>query len=215
MRQLRQKSEYLRPAVIIVITVIVLAALTGCLFAENPNGSGAEIGAPGESAEVSGAEIEALYESVSTYVSEHGLEDSITLQHTSDLLLITLRSDAWFSYISRRVEVMPDMQLVGADIARMLADSFNPENPFLITVTGHTESVPVHPMGRYSSFWALSFDWAASILEILVFNSHLDPRFFYARGCGEESPIADNNTPEGRQANRRIEITVSLGSGLA
>jgi outer membrane protein OmpA-like peptidoglycan-associated protein len=35
----------------------------------------------------------------------------------------------------------------------------------------------------------------------------MDQRIISA-GMGEHHPIADNSTPEGRQANRRVEITL-------
>jgi len=45
---------------------------------------------------------------------------------------------------------------------------------------------------------------------LLITDSGLDPSYFYARGCGEERPIASNDTPEGRQLNRRVEVMISL-----
>lgn len=221
-----QKTGRLRRIAIVAVVAIAIAAQTGCWSEKTPGANGAEMGAQSETLDTSGAEsgaqngatnaksaeIEALYESVLSYVSGHGLGDITSLQQSSDSLFITISGDACFP--PGRAVVLPEMQLVCADIAQILADTYNPENPFVIVVTGHTEDVPANPAGhRHASLWALSFDRAASILEILITRSNLDQGYFYARGSGEERPIAPNDTPEGRQANRRIEIVISSRNG--
>lgn len=71
-----------------------------------------------------------------------------------------------------------------------------------IEIGGHTDSV-----GDYSSNQVLSEDRAQSVEEALV-DLGVDPRRLSAVGYGEERPIADNFSAEGRAQNRRVEFTV-------
>jgi chemotaxis protein MotB len=46
-------------------------------------------------------------------------------------------------------------------------------------------------------------------LAILLEKGNLDPTHFSTRGYGEYAPVASNDTPEGRQMNRRVELLIS------
>jgi chemotaxis protein MotB len=46
------------------------------------------------------------------------------------------------------------------------------------------------------------------VVRYFVEELGLDPTKFTATGNGEFQPVGDNNTPEGRQRNRRIEIKI-------
>lgn len=72
----------------------------------------------------------------------------------------------------------------------------------IITVEGHTDSVGTDVANRQ-----LSQDRADAIRTFLV-NLGMQSDRVLAVGKGRLSPIADNNTPEGRAVNRRIEIIV-------
>ena len=52
----------------------------------------------------------------------------------------------------------------------------------------------------------LSFDRARAILEYFSAFGGLDKSKFEIFGMGDKFPIANNNTEEGRRANRRIEL---------
>ena len=46
----------------------------------------------------------------------------------------------------------------------------------------------------------------ARSVEVFLINEGIDPERLSSQGLGESRPIADNATPEGRAANRRVEL---------
>jgi len=159
--------------------------------------------------EISNPEMDALAASIQNYINENGLGDSIALLYNGDELMLTLANDVWFDSGSAVIsEGMKEYALV---IAQLIADTFNPEKPFNIVVSGHTDNIPIHTP-QYPSNWYVSMDRATNFLELLIHDSDINPYYFSAKGCGEERPIASNDTPEGRQANRRVEVMISLAS---
>jgi hypothetical protein len=76
-----------------------------------------------------------------------------------------------------------------------------------VIIDGHTDSNPIHTK-EFASNVELSHARAASVLDYLVKETGLDLEQFSAFGWGELRPIASNNTNDGRQANRRVEIQV-------
>ena len=71
-----------------------------------------------------------------------------------------------------------------------------------LVVTGHTDSVGDEPANQ-----ALSYARASVVADFLV-RGGIDPARIQARGVGGSEPIADDSTPEGREANRRIQATL-------
>ncbi len=80
---------------------------------------------------------------------------------------------------------------------------------FEIGVAGHTDSSRILKSSTRQAFatnWHLSGARARVAMELLMQASGFPPSRFHFRGYGEHRPDADNSTPEGRAANRRIEI---------
>jgi chemotaxis protein MotB len=76
-----------------------------------------------------------------------------------------------------------------------------------ILIQGHTDNVPINtPL--FPSNWELSTKRATNVVVYLIESLNLDPSKLTATGNGEYRPIGDNNTAEGRQKNRRIEIMI-------
>jgi len=74
-------------------------------------------------------------------------------------------------------------------------------NPGLnLSVEGHTDSV-----GSPASNKTLSEDRAKSVVTALINKGISADRLSFA-GLGQDKPIADNNTEEGRAKNRRVEL---------
>ncbi len=76
---------------------------------------------------------------------------------------------------------------------------------YLIRIEGHTDSIPISTP-RYRSNWELSADRANRIVKYLITRYNFSPERLSASGYGEFKPIRSNDTEEGREQNRRIEI---------
>jgi len=76
-----------------------------------------------------------------------------------------------------------------------------------ISIEGYTDNEPIKYSG-WKSNWELSAARAMSVLHYLVDEKQIDSHRVQATGFGEYKPIASNDTPEGRQKNRRVEIVV-------
>ncbi len=94
----------------------------------------------------------------------------------------------------------------GADAIKKLAKVLEAHPDIRILVEGHTDNVPYSGKGNLSDNWDLSAKRATSIVRIFTSNSTVDPKRITAAGRGEFSPIASNDTAEGRSKNRRTEI---------
>ncbi len=89
---------------------------------------------------------------------------------------------------------------------KKMASFFNRENTFKIIVSGHTDNTPIHN-SQFSSNWELSVARALSVAKFLI-SADVDPLRISVEGYGQYRPIEDNYYIEGRQANRRVEISL-------
>jgi chemotaxis protein MotB len=74
-------------------------------------------------------------------------------------------------------------------------------------VEGHTDNVPYHN-GVLLDNWDLSVKRATAVVRILQTQYGLDPVKMSAAGRSEYVPVTNNDTPEGRAANRRTRIVI-------
>ena len=71
-----------------------------------------------------------------------------------------------------------------------------------VTVEGHTDST-----GRPEYNQKLSEHRADAVRDLLV-QYGVPPSRLSIKGYGASHPVADNSTPEGRQANRRVQLEI-------
>ena len=78
----------------------------------------------------------------------------------------------------------------------------------VIQVQGHTDNVPIKGRlaAHFPTNWELSAARAVNVVRFLQEEAGLDPQSLSATGLSEYRPRATNDTNEGRQKNRRIEI---------
>ena len=75
---------------------------------------------------------------------------------------------------------------------------------YRIEIEGHTDAV-----GTDEYNLKLSQDRAESVRYFVVQSGIAENRIVGTRGLGEVRPVATNDTPEGRQMNRRVEIVIA------
>jgi len=96
--------------------------------------------------------------------------------------------------------VRPESSPTLKEIAQMLT-----EHPDLtLTIEGHTDNV-----GSAQANHELSHKRAAAVKAALVSTYSIDAARLTSTGFGDKKPIAKNDTPEGRQQNRRVELVKS------
>ena len=101
-----------------------------------------------------------------------------------------------------------DLKQDGKNMLRKIASVINQEaSDNEIGVEGHTDNVPIKHSG-WKSNWELSAARATSVLHYLVSDCGLAPDKLSATGYGEYRPVKSNDTKEGKQANRRVEIII-------
>jgi len=122
-----------------------------------------------------------------TGVSVTRIGDNITLNMPGNVTFATNSSD-----------LSPGFFDVLTSVSKVL-DEFDKT---VVEVAGHTDST-----GSDQYNQALSERRAASVAQYLR-NQGVDDRRLLTIGLGETMPVADNSTEAGRQANRRVEITM-------
>jgi chemotaxis protein MotB len=96
-----------------------------------------------------------------------------------------------------------EVQAGAYDTLAKVADLINMYGNRQILIVGHTDAE-----GGTLDNLKLSERRAESVKRFLVDNFALPPGRLSTEGLGEASPIASNATPDGRRANRRVEVVV-------
>lgn len=129
-------------------------------------------------------------------------DKDIRLKMNEKGLVITFVADVLFDSGKAKIK---SGAFGGLDkVARILQENVPQLN---IGIEGHTDNVPIKSSG-WKSNWELSTARALSVLHYLVDEKDISPDRVSAIGYGEYKPVASNDTKEGRQLNRRVEIVI-------
>ena len=124
----------------------------------------------------------------------------ISLRTTPDGLVVSLQELGFFD--SGSATLRPS----SLDAVARLATILN-RRSCRVRVEGHTDPVPIHT-AKFDSNWELSTARAAGLVKLLIQQYGFDPQALSAGGYAEFHPVAPNNTPEGRRANRRLDVII-------
>jgi len=119
-------------------------------------------------------------------------------------LVITLSGDAFFDPGSAvlKKEVRPVLEKV-ANVVNSVSN--------LVRIEGHTSAWPVGTATAargYATNWELSSARSVNVLRYLTEEVEVEPKKLSSVAFGEQRPLDDNNTPEGRAYNRRVDVVI-------
>lgn len=117
-----------------------------------------------------------------------------------DFIIVEISNALLFQ--SGRAEVKPEFEPVAASIAAALDAERGP-----IRIVGHTDNVKPKKTSAFKSNFDLSVARAQSV-EKMIAAHFSDPSRTKVEGKGEDEPIADNATPDGRAKNRRVDVMI-------
>lgn len=129
-----------------------------------------------------------------------GLTEKVTVELEERGIVFRLADTVLFDI--GKDELRPEAREVLLKVGELLSDLDNP-----IRVEGHTDNWPISTP-RFPSNWELSTGRATSVVRFLIEEAGMNPKQLQAAGYGEYHPIADNDTPEGRQSNRRVDVII-------
>jgi chemotaxis protein MotB len=128
-----------------------------------------------------------------------GLPDGMVVQRTETAVVVQLRDNVLFA--PGHADLVPAGRDVLARVAAVLAGL-----PGEVDVEGHTDDRPI-ASSRFASNWELSAARAARVARELV-AAGVPAGKVRAVGYADTRPVADNGTPAGRAANRRVTLTI-------
>lgn len=79
--------------------------------------------------------------------------------------------------------------------------------PYPIAIEGYTDNEPIETP-QYPSNWELSSARAAAVARVLS-SFGVEQTQMSVTGYGEQYPVADNKTEEGRARNRRVNVIIA------
>lgn len=84
-----------------------------------------------------------------------------------------------------------------------------------VRVEGHTDSAPPRRIAdSFPTNWELSAARALAVLNVLVEEGGVSRERAFAAAYGQYRPVTENTSPEGREANRRVDIVILPPVGI-
>jgi chemotaxis protein MotB len=141
------------------------------------------------------------YDELVQNLSKEVEKGELQVKQYKNMLSVDLASRIFFD--SGKVTLRKE----GKAVLKKVGDALKGYENKIIRVVGHTDNVPVTKSLRktFPSNWDLSVARAANVVRFLQ-EVGVPPERMVAAGRAEYDPVAPNDTSEGRQKNRRIEI---------
>ena len=160
----------------------------------------AQAAAAAEKARAEVARQQEVYQSLQQTFAKEQQQNQVRIEMLKSGVKVNLDNEILFPSGSA------ELNANGVDVLKRAAEELK-KSTYQTLVAGFTDNVAISGklMDRYPSNWELAGARAASVVRLLAAEG-VPPEQMLAISFGENSPIASNDTPEGRKRNRRIEI---------
>lgn len=143
---------------------------------------------------------------VSSAMSDLIKSDLVVVRRRGTTIEVEIRTDILFPSGSATLSA------TAVDVIKKLSQTLvSLPNP--VRVEGHTDSQPIDT-AAFPSNWELSSARAASVVHLIA-NNGIDPARLSVIGRAQFSPAQPNTTAAGRNANRRVLISILPPAGQA
>jgi chemotaxis protein MotB len=141
------------------------------------------------------------YDALVKDLSKEVEKGQLQVRQYKDMLTVDLAEKIFFD--SGRAT----LKAGGKDVLKKVGEALKGYQDKIIRVVGYTDNVPVSKslQDRYPTNWELSVARATTVVRFLQ-DAGVPPERMVASGRGEYDPVDTNDTSQGRQNNRRIEI---------
>jgi chemotaxis protein MotB len=140
-----------------------------------------------------------MVDEMSVTIKKLEMENDVSVHAVDREIIITLKEKVTF--MPGEAEALKSSEPILDDIARIIR-----QHPaFQVDIEGHTDNVPIMTQ-RYPSNWELSVARATSVLKYFINRHGIDSSRLSIKGNAEQKPLVDNDTPDNRAKNRRVEI---------
>lgn len=144
-----------------------------------------------------------LYQQMNQQLQAEVAADQVKIEQLQDRLKVTVLNEILFPEGGYELNEKGKTTL-----NKMVPVLVNLQNK-RVMVNGYTDNLPISPEWRWKfpSNWELSTARATDVVRYLV-RQGVNPAILSATGYGDQNPVASNDTPKGRQQNRRVEIMI-------
>ncbi len=144
-------------------------------------------------------DMEQLFHLLNNYVQVNNQDSEVQLTVNDGVIYIRFSSTLFFE---------PDEYTLRQDslpILNFMSDGFKQyeDKIRMVNVIGYTATVP-----NGTSYWMLSGERAATVATYFNTQNGFDPQKLTVMGYGNQYPVAENDTEEGRMKNRRVELVI-------
>jgi chemotaxis protein MotB len=103
-----------------------------------------------------------------------------------------------------------EIKAAGLEVLRRVGNILKGVEDKHVRVEGHTDDVPISSRLQqiFPTNWELSAARATNVVRFLQSEVGIEGKRLSACGFSKYRPVADNDTPEGRAQNRRIQIVL-------
>ncbi len=143
-------------------------------------------------------------------VLTNNLTRSLSREEMKDVDIQVLKGVVYISladnmlYKSGSYEISERAGETLSKIAKIIMDY----KEYEVLIEGNTDTDPISRPNIRNN-WDLSTLRASSVVQALQGTYGVDPKRLTAAGRGEYNPLASNDTPEGKQRNRRTQIIIT------